>query len=504
MTQAIRVYHRGRWHGITDAAPDRTVLEWLREDLGACGTKEGCNEGDCGACTVVIGSLRADGTLQLQPINSCIRLLPTLHGHALWTVEDLAAPDGRLHPCQQAMVDLHGSQCGFCTPGFVMSLWALYQRSAQYPGREPVEQALAGNLCRCTGYRPIVDAARAMYALPRVPLDADAAARALAAVPADEDFAYTHDGVTFHAPATLARLSALRREFPQARLLAGSTDVGLWVTKQHRSFERWIWLGRVRELERIGQRDGMLEIGAGASLEAAYAALAAHWPQWSELQARFASLPIREMGTLGGNVANGSPIGDSMPGLLALNAQVVLTGAQGERQLPLHEFYLGYQKNAMRADEFLRAVRVPLPRAGGDGARQFFRTYKLSKRTDQDISAVCCGLSVVIHNGVVRQVRIGFGGMAAIPARASRAEAALEGQRFTREAWAAAVDSLGEDFTPLSDMRASAAYRLAGARGHLWRAFEEIGAELGGLAVPLTLERLLAQWQAEQAREAGA
>ncbi|MBU6436383.1 MAG: xanthine dehydrogenase small subunit [Betaproteobacteria bacterium] len=488
MSQPIRFYHRGALRSVQGVPHDRSVLDWLRDDQRACGTKEGCNEGDCGACTVVVGE-PADGGLRLAPVNSCIRPLASLHGHALWTVEDLASDAGTLHPCQQAMVEQHGSQCGFCTPGFVMSLWALYQQHAHYPGRDAVEQALAGNLCRCTGYRPIVDAARAMYERPWAPHDTAAAASALAAVDAHEDLRYAHDGALFEAPASLPRLLALRHEAPQACLVAGNTDVGLWVNKQHREIAHFIALGRVPELRTLDARDGVLHIGATVSLEDAYAALARHWPAWAALQARFASLPIRRIGTLGGNVANGSPIGDSMPGLLALDARVLLGSVHGERELPLDAFYLGYQKRAMQPDEVLLAVRVPLPAARA-GEVSHFATDKLSKRLDQDISAVCSALHVRVQGDVMVDCRIAFGGMAATPARAPQAEAALRGQPLGRAAFDAAARALVHDYTPLSDLRASAGYRLQGAQGLLLRALTALDARVRGTPQPVTLAQL--------------
>jgi xanthine dehydrogenase small subunit len=477
-TQTIRFYHRGAVREVQGVPATRTVLQHLREDLHCTGTKEGCAEGDCGACTVVLGELNSNGGLTLKAVNACIQFLPTLDGRALFSVEDLRAADGALHPVQQAMVDCHGSQCGFCTPGFVMSMWALYENqpaAAGLPTRDEINTALSGNLCRCTGYRPIVDAAQKMFdysEYPRVPFDRAAVAEALKPLRRTETFEYLAPEVrggafgtpAFYAPVTLDAFAALRAQHPQARILAGSTDVGLWVTKQFRDLGDILYLGNVAELKTIEHDAQTLTIGAAVTLEDAYAALAADYPELAELWTRFASLPIRNAGTLGGNVANGSPIGDSMPALLALGAEVVLRHGAKKRTLPLDTFYLGYQKTALAAGEFVAAVRVPRP-----APDLRFRTYKVSKRYDQDISAVCAAFALRIADGAIVEARIAFGGMAATPKRAGHVEAALKGAAWDDATTQRAMDALAADYQPLSDMRASSAYRLKVARNLLRR-----------------------------------
>ena len=468
MSQPIRFHYRGAVHTVADASPTRTVLQHLREDLHCTGTKEGCAEGDCGACTVVIGELQ-DDTLSLKAVNSCIQFLPTLDGRALFTVEDLRQADDTLHPVQQAMVECHGSQCGFCTPGFVMSLWGLYLKredSGQQgaPCRKEIDDTLSGNLCRCTGYRPIIEAAQRMTELPPVTMAREPVTAALRALRRDAPLHYEFDGRRFDAPRTLAQLADLRAAWPEATLLAGSTDVGLWVTKQLRELKHIIYLGQVEDLQQVTEIDGFLDIGAGVTLEAAYAAICGHYPQLADMRQRFASLPIRNAGTLGGNVANGSPIGDSMPWLIALGAEVVLHSTNGPRVLSLDRFYLGYQKKDMQTGEVVAAVRVPLPRAGVQ-----FRTYKLSKRFDQDISAVCAAFALTLDCERVADVRIAYGGMAATPARALATEAALRGQDWNEATLDVAIAAMEKDYAPLSDMRASASYRMRIAKNLLRR-----------------------------------
>lgn len=477
-SNTIRFMLDGERIEVRDVAPTTTVLEWLREHAGRCGTKEGCAEGDCGACTVVLGELPdspGGAGMRYRAINSCIRFLPTIDGKELVTVESLADGD-TLHPVQQAMVDRHGSQCGFCTPGFVMSLFALYQDEAvhgqnQRPSRDDVVEALAGNLCRCTGYRPIIDAGCAMddYAVPARWSRADAQARGRAGALHALHRAHSLQLSGFAAPRTLDELAAALERAPQSLLLAGGTDVGLWVTKHLRKLPPIVYIGEVAELRRIDNlADGALRIGAAVSLTDAWAAIVASHPALHELAQRFASPPVRNSGTLVGNIANGSPIGDAMPALIALGAGVELRRGATTRTLPLDAFYLDYMKKDLAPGEFVVAATVPAARAHAKVA-----AYKLSKRIDQDISAVCAAFAIELDGETIRGARIAFGGMAAIPARAKRTEAALHGQRFDGATFERACSALAADFEPLSDMRASADYRLRSAQNLLRRFFLE-------------------------------
>ncbi|OJU89451.1 MAG: xanthine dehydrogenase small subunit [Burkholderiales bacterium 66-5] len=485
-TSPIRFYFQGRIVNVTGVQTTRSLLDWLRENRRQMGTKEGCNEGDCGACTVVLGELDAQGALQLQSVNACIQFLPTLDGKALFTVEDLAslAPTGKdgkpaLHPAQQAMVECHGSQCGFCTPGIVMTLWGSYEQHLQSgtrPTRQQLADDLSGNLCRCTGYRPILDAGQRMFDLPEARLARKAVVDALQAIQRDKALDYsaahaTPQGVRtdhFHAPRTLDELARLRADKPQARVLAGCTDIGLWVNKAFRDVGDLIYVGNVAEMRKVEERGDHLWIGAGAPLEDAWRALVQRAPSLMDVWLRFASLPIRHAGTMGGNVANGSPIGDSPPILMALDASVELRKGTAVRTLALPDLYLDYMKNAMQEGEFVQAITVPLAAF----ARQV-RGYKISKRFDCDISAICAGMAVELDGDIVRSVRLAYGGMAGTVKRAAHAEAVLLGQPWTQEAAHAAQQALAQDFSPLTDMRATSGYRMQVAQNLLQRLWLE-------------------------------
>lgn len=451
--------------------PTQSVLSYLRQEQGLVGTKEGCAEGDCGACTVVIGEL-VDGELQTRTVNACILFLPTLDGKALFTVEYLRRMNQELHPVQQAMVDCHGSQCGFCTPGIVMSLWDKYNEYAESdarPDRQELADHLSGNLCRCTGYKPILEAGWKMFEKPVSPLARQPIIDALSEYARDSSLQLSHPEASFDAPRSLDELTALRAARPEATVLAGGTDVGLWVNKLVKPVTDIIYIGNVAELKTTAIDQGMLHIGAGVSLSDAYALAVEHYPQLLEMEKRFASVPVRNSGTLGGNVANGSPIGDSMPWLMALGAQVELLGQGSQRTITLEELYTGYMQNSMREGELIGSVIIPLPLDG-----QQFRTYKLSKRYDSDISAVCAAFNLQLQaDGTIASARIAFGGMAATVQRATACEASLTGQAWNEATLRDARQALAGDYTPMSDMRASADYRQRTAVNLLQRFYLE-------------------------------
>lgn len=464
MGRPIRFLLDGAVRELADPDPTLTVLNWLRYEARRTGTKEGCAEGDCGACTVVLAELDG-GKVRFRAVNACILFAPMLDGRALFTVESLAR-DGGLHPVQRAMVDTHGSQCGFCTPGFVMSLYA-HQRAGAPTDAASLKDALAGNLCRCTGYGPILAAGQAMGADPDA-ADVDGLATALKEIQSDEPLAFEHKGRRFSAPRTLAAFAEAAQARPEARIVAGATDVGLWVTKQHRVLDDILSINAVAELARIDDLGEALRIGAGMRYVDAQGPLAALHPEFGGLLRRLGGLQVRNAASVVANIANGSPIGDMPPALIAAGASLVLRRGEATRTLPLEDYFLDYGRQDRRPGEFVEAVVVPKVPAG-----QVFRLFKLSKRFDQDISAVSAGVSLAVEGGRVRSARIAFGGMAATPRRALAAEAALVGGPWTEEAARRAAQALAEDFQPISDLRASAAYRLAAAGALLVKTFLE-------------------------------
>lgn len=475
----IRFLLDGELVEVRNADPTRTVLQYLREDLCRKGTKEGCAEGDCGACTVVVAELNGSGDqVTLKAVNSCIQFLPTLDGKELITVESLADGD-ELHPVQSAMVANHGSQCGFCTPGFVMSLYALYETNPN-PGRQEIDDALSGNLCRCTGYRPIIAAANEMYA--GAPPSTPDRVAALKSIRRETALGIEHDGRRFFAPADTDQLAALLTQYPEATLLAGGTDVGLWVTKRHIELETVIYTGRVSELTSVSVTDTHIDIGGAATLTDAVAVIVQYFPGLAELFRRFASPPIRNAGTLGGNVANGSPIGDSMPALMVLDATLVLRLGAFEREVAINDFYHDYMKNDLRPGEFVARIRISLSAEDAVVSSQ-----KWSKRFDQDISAVCAAYRLVLKSGRVVSFRMACGGLAATVRRATKTEAALAGGAWNHATIETACAALAEDFAPISDMRASADIRLLAAQNLLRRFFLET--ESGGIETVYTYGR---------------
>ena len=460
---------------LRDFPATQTVLRYLREDMGRCGSKEGCAEGDCGACTVVVGELAADGNrIAYQAINACIALLGSLDGKQLITVEDLRGPNGALHPVQQFMVDNHGSQCGFCTPGIVMSLFAL-QHGAQGADEQQITDALAGNLCRCTGYGPILESGRQAVATPVCDgFDSPANRKRLQSIAADDPVEVRHGEQHFFAPTDSSQLCGLMAEHPDAVLVAGCTDVGLWVTKQHRDIDTLIYLGNIKTLREMNEQRGSLQIGAMVTYSQALQCIAGHYPDFAEMIRVLGGLQVRNVGTIGGNIANGSPIGDTPPVLIALGATVCLRSSSGVREIALEDFYIDYGQQDLRRGEFLESVRLPLPKPGWR-----LCCYKVSKRREQDISAVSAAFHVHLSNdGPTRQVteiRVAYGGMAGIPKRAMALEKALLGQAWNSAAVTPLLDALDEDFTPLSDLRASADYRREVARNLVLRCVLETG-----------------------------
>ncbi|PDT46786.1 xanthine dehydrogenase small subunit [Sinorhizobium fredii] len=469
---SIRFLLNDRQVELAAVSPVQTLLDFLRIDRNLRGTKEGCAEGDCGACTVLVGRLYG-GRLKYESVNACIRFVASLDGCHVVTIEALAQPDGPLHPVQQAMVDTHASQCGFCTPGFVMSLYGLWMADPK-PSVQEIEKALQGNLCRCTGYAAIIRAAEAISSIGELGKDPLVAEREkiahqLAALRDGRRVELGSEQERVVLPGSLDDFAAVLEANPKATIVAGSTDVGLWVTKFMRDIAPVVHLSHLEELRRISVDADGITLAAGVSYTEAYAVLVRHFPQLRELWDRIGGEQVRNMGTVGGNIANGSPIGDTPPALIALGASVTLRKGGKRRTLPIESFFIEYGRQDRQPGEFVESVRIPFL-AEADR----FAVYKVSKRLDEDISSVCAAFRVTLDGeGRVADATIAFGGMAGTPKRASNVEAALKGAVWSDTAVNAAVARFEQDFTPLSDWRASADYRMLVAKNLLRRFYLE-------------------------------
>ena len=448
-----------------------TLLDFLRLDQRLTGTKEGCAEGDCGACTVLVGRL-LEGALRYEAVNACIRFVASLDGCHVVTIEHLRGSNGDLHPVQKAMVEEHGSQCGFCTPGFVMSLYALWMEVPD-PTVQQIETALQGNLCRCTGYAPII---RAAHAISRHGTPASDFLLTERASVHDRLLAW-QDGLRLEVgpsdnraivPATVSDLAQVLLAHPDATIVAGATDVGLWVTKFLRPIGPAVFVGQIDGLKRIAMDGASVNLGAGVTYSEAQDVLIQAFPHLADFWARIAGWQVRNMGTIGGNIANGSPIGDTPPVLIALGAEITLRHGDVRREIPLETFFVDYGKQDRAAGEFVEDIRIP--RSGSDWVHA---AYKISKRRDEDISSVAAGFAVCVEDDIIVAARLAFGGMAATPKRAKAAEAALIGQPWGQAAFQAAADALPEDFAPLTDWRASSEYRLKVAQNLFQRFYLE-------------------------------
>ncbi|OHV71087.1 xanthine dehydrogenase small subunit [Mesorhizobium sp. LCM 4577] len=468
----IRFILNGSDVALRDVAPDATLLDWLRLDRSLRGTKEGCAEGDCGACTVLVGKLSADG-LVYESVNACIRFMGSLDGTHIVTVEHLRGEPGKLHPVQQAMVDFHGSQCGFCTPGFVMSLYGLWMKTPD-PSNAAIEKALQGNLCRCTGYEAIMRAAHAISSYGKAAKDPLAVERkdVTARLEALRDGARVEIGsgkARLVVPADVDDFAAVLEKEPGATIVAGSTDVGLWVTKHMRDISPAIFIGGLEGLRTMSEKDGVITIGAGVTYTEAFETLQKRFPALGPLVDRIGGEQVRNMGTIGGNIANGSPIGDTPPPLIALGAQLTLRKGKARRTIPLETFFIAYGKQDRQPGEFVEAVHVPVPESG-----KKFAVYKVTKRQDEDITATLGAFCLTLaKDGTVADIRIAYGGMAATPKRATAVEKALIGKVWNEATVETAMAEYASDFTPLTDMRATAEYRALAAKNLLLRFYIE-------------------------------
>lgn len=469
----------GRTIEINDVGADDTLLDFLRIDQRLTGSKEGCAEGDCGACTVLVGRLTAAG-LVYETVNACIRFLASLDGCHVVTIEYLGGPNGRLSAVQQAMVEHHGSQCGFCTPGIVMSLYALWMQH-EHPTVTQVETALQGNLCRCTGYAPIIRAAQEVtnFGTPsaeHLTTERDSVVAALNGLRDGKRVEVAKGDSRAILPADVNDLAAVLEAEPTATIVAGSTDVGLWVTKFLKQLSPAVFIGQLDGLKEIAVTKDAVTMGAGVTYTEAQDVIAEHYPHLSDYWDRIAGWQVRNMGTVGGNIANGSPIGDTPPVLIALGASITLRKGANRRVVPLEAFFIAYGKQDCVAGEFVESITIPHVSTGHHAA------YKISKRRDEDISSVAVGMTVQVENGMITAAVLAFGGMAATPKRAAAAEAALVGQPWSEAALVAASDKLPEDFQPLTDMRASADYRMKVAQNLFRRFWHETNGDTARLA----------------------
>jgi xanthine dehydrogenase small subunit len=458
---ALQFTLNGELRKVEAVSPTTTVLDYLRENAGLTGTKEGCAEGDCGACTIVLAETVDDKTSH-KAVNSCLLMVPQLAGKHVITVEGLGGDDEQLDPVQEAMVKTDGTQCGFCTPGIIMSLYAL--RQSDKPATDGmIHDHLAGNLCRCTGYRPIVEAAREACA-------ASPHATAFDTLSTLSEF--THNGQSFYAPNTISELADVLASNPAANLLGGGTDLGILVSKEREALKAVIHTSHVAELLEIEETETEINFGAAVTYSEALPFIERLFPSFARLITRIGSVQIRNVGTIGGNIANASPIGDTLPCLIALDAALVLYSNAGERELPIEDFFLGYRKTDLKAGEFIKAVRIPKLERD-----QEFRTYKISKRYDQDISAVIGAYRIELAGEMLSNARVAYGGMAAVPKRGAACEAALSGKTWNIETALSASSVIGKDYQPISDHRASKDYRLQVA-GNL---FQRLYQDLSGL-----------------------
>lgn len=476
----IKFCLNGRWVEEADISPNMTVLRYLRTQQSLTGTKEGCGSGDCGACSILLGEKIANGPdagkWHYKAINGCITFLSQLHGKSVITVDALA--DGQqLHPAQQAMVDYHGSQCGFCTPGIIMSLAALHQNVEGEPSQHQILDALSGNLCRCTGYRPIIDAAKNMHSYPATDNVEIWQPEELVSKPVEHAGVEAETRTRFRAMKKgqawvvedEAQLQELLSEHPDARMVAGATDLALEVTQFHKSINKLVSIGSIPSLKTIDVQDSFITIGSAATYAEIESTLKTHYPEFAALLDRLGSRQVRNNGTLGGNIGNASPIGDTPPVLIALGAEIELVSKNTHRWLSLDKFFLDYKQTALQSCEYIRAIRIPRLKEN-----QALKVYKISKRIEDDISAVLAAFVFTIDDNKVTDVRSGFGGMAAIPKAACKLEKALLGQTISESAFIKAANEISKDFTPLTDVRASADYRINVAKGLIHKCAVEL------------------------------
>jgi len=454
-------------HEIHNPDPNETILNYIRLRLKKTGTKEGCAEGGCGACTVVIGELEKNNIVY-KAINSCIAFIPSLEGKQLLVIEDLMLKNGSLHPVQSAMVNYHGSQCGFCTPGFVMSLFSMYKNNTSYD-EKTIEQSISGNLCRCTGYRPIIDAAKSLNNSKSDQFKKNKRKTiVLLKKIRSKSISINNQNIKYFAPKTVSELKKTIKRYPNFNFLSGGTDMSLIVTKQKKNLENIIYLNSIDELNYIKKYDKYIEVGAITPLIKFELFIKKYYSDFNMILKRYGSVQIRNVATMAGNIATASPIGDSLPLLLSLDASIAIESFNTKTILPLKNFFISYRKTKLKKGQFISSIRIPIFK------KNIFKAYKISKRIDDDISSVCASFNLTIVNKKIRNIKIAYGGMAPIPKRAIYCEKMLLNSNFSEDIILKAQKSLEKDFQPINDMRASKDYRMEIAKNLLMKCFTEI------------------------------
>ena len=467
-SDVIRFIHNDKIIEIKDSDPNETVLNYVREKYKKTGTKEGCAEGGCGACTIVVGTLNKNN-IDYEAINSCIAFLPMINGKQLILVEDLAKDSKSLHPVQEAMYNFHGSQCGFCTPGFVMSLFAMFKNNYIYDD-ETIKDSISGNLCRCTGYNPIIKAAKSLNGKNKIDKffkNKNLTINLLKRINND-NYNIDNNKRKFFSPKNISDLKKILKQYPNSDILNGGTDLSLRVTKERNNLNSIIYLGSIKELKYIKQNERFIEVGASTPLIKFEGIVKKFYPDFYKILKRYGSVQIRNVATISGNIATASPIGDTLPILLSLNANIVISDHKGNKIMPLNGFFINYRKTILKKGQFIKSVQIPFSK------NNIFKAYKVSKRIDDDISSICGSFNINIKKNIIKEIFIAYGGMSATPKRALNCEKALLNNDFSKESFILAQKSLEKDFSPIDDVRASANYRKEIAKNLLLKCFLEI------------------------------
>ena len=471
VSDTIQFIYNNKIHKIKNPNPNQTILDFIRSDLKKTGTKEGCAEGGCGACTIVLGELK-NKKLIYKSINSCISFLPIINGKHLILIENLSSGSNKLHPVQEAMVKFHGSQCGFCTPGFVMSMFAMYKNFSKFSD-EIIDETLSGNLCRCTGYRPIIDAAKSLNSRNTNDVFKKNEKKIINMLKKIQgrDIEISYKNKKYFAPKSLINLKRILKNNSNIKFLSGGTDLSLEVTKQRGEIEKIISLNSIKELKFIKKTKKFIEIGSGVSLYEFQNEIKSYYPDFHNILKRYGSVQIRNVGTLAGNIVTASPIGDSLPLLLSLDSRIKIQTLKGIKIIPLHEFFLSYRKTKLKNGQFLYSVEIPINK------KNLFKAYKISKRFDDDISSVCASFNFLIQKNIILKANIAYGGMSEIPKRASIIEKALTNSVFSEETFSKVKHLIDEDFSPIDDMRASKNYRSDVAKNLIMKFFYEVNSK---------------------------